>query len=245
MHHQSGRLPWKHLRVGWHPWLRPGSSSTFPTSSSGELASAGRGRRPFSIRRVPWRLAFADGSGDPPSGWALGGDEFLASRLLVARVSPCSAGSQVLVADRRQPRQHVFHLLLGLGIVDLEVALIVENAADPRADALVAVVEPASHLALNHGTVIEIVAILGRQPIGLRQRAHRVLDRRDRLLLHREDAGDFFPQLAARVFRLAGRIFLGDDPQADLAALADVRPLERVEIAGVGIERDDASPPAA
>ena len=110
---------------------------------------------------------------------------------------------------------------------------------DPRADALVAVVDPAGHLALNHRPVVEVVALLGREPIGLRQGAHGVFDRRDRLLLHGEDPRDLLAQLPLRVFELAGRVFLGDDPQANFAALADVRALERVEIAGVGIEGDD------
>ena len=80
---------------------------------------------------------------------------------------------------------------------------------------------------------------LGRQPVGLGQGAHGVVDRRDRLLLHGEDARELLAQLALRVVELASRVFLGDDPQADLAALADVRPLDRVEIAGVGVEGDD------
>ena len=87
--------------------------------------------------------------------------------------------------------------------------------------------------------VVQVVALRLRQPVGLRERADGVVDRRDRLLLHREDARQLLAQLAAGVVELAGRVFLGDDPQADLAALAEVRALDRVEVAGIGMEGDD------
>ncbi len=184
-------------------------------------------------------IRLAGSSDEPAAGRESGGVAFFASRLLVARVSPCSAGPRCWSRITAEPGEHVFHLLLGIGVVDLEVVQVVEHAADPRADALVAIVDPAGHLALNHRPVVEVVALLGRQPVGLGQGAHGVVDRRDRLLLHGEDARDLLAQLAPRVVELAGRVFLGDDPQANLAALADVRPLDRVEIAGVGIEGDD------
>ncbi len=90
---------------------------------------------------------------------------------------------------------------------------------EPGADALIAVVEPAIHLALDHARVVEVVALLGRQSIGLRQGPHGVLDGRDRLLLHCENAGDLLAELAPAVIKLAGRVFLRDDPQANFAAL--------------------------
>ena len=69
--------------------------------------------------------------------------------------------AEVLVANHAEPREHVFHLLLGIGVVDLEVPEVVEHAADPGTDTLVAVVDPAGHLALDHPRVVEVVALLG------------------------------------------------------------------------------------
>ncbi len=65
-----------------------------------------------------------------------------------------------------------------------------------------------------------------------------LFDRRYCLLLHGVNAGNFDAELALRVFELASDILLGHDPQAKLAALADIRPLDRVEIAGVGVRGD-------
>ena len=77
------------------------------------------------------------------------------------------------------------------------------------------------------------------QAAALGQPAVGVVDGSHRLLLHREDAGQLLAELAAGVVELAGGVFLRDDPQTNLAALADVRPLDRVEIARLAVERDD------
>ena len=73
----------------------------------------------------------------------------------------------------------------------------------------------------------------------MREGTVRVLDRSDGLILHREDASELLAELAAGVVELAGGILLGDDPKAEFPALADVGPLEVVEVACVGIVGDD------
>ena len=50
------------------------------------------------------------------------------------------------------------HLLLGVGVGDLEVAQVVEEPADLLVEAVVAVVDPAADLALDDLGVLEVVA---------------------------------------------------------------------------------------
>ena len=75
--------------------------------------------------------------------------------------------------------------------------------------------------------------------VGLGERPQGVLDGGDGLLLHREDPRGLFADLAAGVVELAEDVLVGDDPEPDLAALAEVRALQVVEVAGLGVERDD------
>ncbi len=145
--------PYSHPRARRLPWLRPGPASVYPILTreslprprARDVLGAGffesarsvgvwPGRR---LRRRAGRLG-------------TGRSTTLRSRLLVASGQPLLGRTQILVANHRQPREHIFHLLLGVGVVDLEIALIVENPGDPRADPLVAVVDPAGHLSLNH-----------------------------------------------------------------------------------------------
>ena len=144
----------------------------------------------------------------------------------------------MLFANHVHAREHVFHLLLRIGVVDLEVLEIVEHVRDPRANAFVAIIDAAGHLALDHRPVFEVVAVSGRQTIGLGQGSHGVINRRHCLLLHVEDAGQLFPQLAPCVIELADCVFLGDDSQANFAALADIRSPDRVKIACIAVESD-------
>ena len=162
----------------------------------------------------------------------------LSSRLLDAREIPCSAGPRCWSRITLEPSEHALHLLLGVGVVELEVLEVFERPAHPGADPFVAVVQPAANLPLNHPGVVQIVALRLRQGRGLLQAADGVVDRRDRLLLHGEHAGQLFAQLAAAVVELAGCVFLGNDPQPDLAALAEVRALDRIEVERLGVERD-------
>ena len=132
----------------------------------------------------------------------------------------------------------LFHLLLCVGIGDLEVAEVVEHAADPSREPFVAIGEAAADLTLNHRGVVEVIPLGLGEPVGLREGTVRVLNRRDGLLLHGEDAGHLLAKLATRVIELPGGIFLRDDPQAKLPALTDVGALDRVEVARVGIIGD-------
>ena len=153
---------------------------------------------------------------------------------------PCSAGPRLRSRTCSSRCEHLLHLLLGVGVGDLEVAEVVEQPADLLFEAVVAVAHPAADLALDHPGVVRGRRAASRAG-GRSCSSVRVglVDGGDRLLLHGEDPRDLLAELAAGVVELAGGVFLGDDPQPDLAALAQVRALDRVEVAGVGVERDD------
>ena len=146
---------------------------------------------------------------------------------------------QVAIADHAQPLEHLLHLLLGVGVGDLEVAEVVEHVPQLLLQPLVAVAHPAAHLALDQPGVVQVLALRAGKAIGPGQGARGLVDGSDRLPLHGEDPRDLLAEFAAGVVELPGGILLGDDPQADLAALAQVRPLDRVEVAGIGVEGDD------
>lgn len=78
-----------------------------------------------------------------------------------------------------------------------------------------------------------------REAVGPGERTSGLIDRSDRLPLHGEDALDLLAQLSAGVVELPRGVFLGDDPEANLAALAQIGALDRVEVTGIGIKRDD------
>ena len=146
---------------------------------------------------------------------------------------------EVAVADHGEALEHILHLLLGLGIRELEVAEVVEHPPEPLLEPFIPVVHPAAHLPLDEPGVVEIVALGTGEAVGPGQGARGFVDRSDRLPLHGEDARDFLAKLAARVIELPRGILLGNDPQPDLAALAPVGALDRVEVAGVGKEGDE------
>ena len=153
---------------------------------------------------------------------------------------PLLGGAEVLLADALDARLHVLHLLLGVGVGDLEVLEVVEEPADLLVEAVGAVVDPAADLALDHLGVLEVVAA----PAGRAGRSSTACAGRPRraclaCFLHGEDARGLLADLAALVVELAGDVLVGEDAQAELAALAQVRPLEVVEVAGVGVEGDD------
>ena len=152
---------------------------------------------------------------------------------------PLLGGAEVLLADLLDAGLHLLHLFLGVGIGDLEVLQVVEEAANLLVEAVGRAVDPAAHLALNHRGVLELVAVDGIGLLGLGDRPQGVLDGGDGLLLHREDPCGLFADLAAGVVELAEDVLVGEDAEADLAALAQVRALEVVEVAGLGVERDD------
>ena len=113
-----------------HPSLRLGLCFDAPDLDCGELALAvrrfGCPHRLDSTRpawRIVWRLGRAGGR---LGIWRSG---ILRVEALGRAGQSLLGRAQMLLANHREPGEHVFQLLLGVGVVDLEVALIVENAA--------------------------------------------------------------------------------------------------------------------
>ena len=152
---------------------------------------------------------------------------------------PLLGGTEVLLADLLDAGLHLLHLFLGVGIGDLEVLQVVEEAANLLIEAVGRAVDPAADLALNHLGVLELVAVDGIGLLGLGDRPERVLDGGDGLLLHREDRA-VSSRISRRASSSSRRMSSSERiAQADLAALAQVRALQVVEVAGLGVERDD------
>ena len=121
--------------------------------------------------------------------------------------------AEVTIAQHVELPEHVQHLLLSFGIGNLEIAEIVEQAAEFLLQAFFAIAHPAADLALDHAGVVQIIALGAGKLIGPGQRAGGFFDRRDRLALHGQNPGDLFTQLATAIVKLASRVLFRDDAE--------------------------------
>ena len=145
----------------------------------------------------------------------------------------------MVLADTLDAGTHLLHLLLGVGVGILKFF---RSSRKRR----IFWSRPSVRLLIRLPTwrwIISPFLSSSRRGLGelagLLEDAEGVLDGGDGLLLHGQDALGLLADRPALVVELAGDVLVGDDPEAELAALAQVGALEVVEVAGVGVEGDD------
>ena len=165
---ERGSLPAGVWRWTGPPWGRRSAPACFFSAAPGSADS-----RPWGIglalRRpglLPIRAIGAARAGGLGSGRTV-------LEALDGMDDPLLGRPEVSIADGLDPGQHVLHLLLGVRIGHLEVAQVVEHAANPGREPLVAAVESAADLPLDHRGVVEVVALGLREPVGLRRGCER------------------------------------------------------------------------
>ncbi len=148
-------------------------------------------------------------------------------------------GPKVLVLDAAGPGLKIAHLGRQVGIVNLERLQVFQELAQFFGESVRLAGDAVGDLPLDDARIGQVVPSGLVEMAGILQRAARLGDGRDGLALHLGEPGDQLADLALIGFKLAGDLLRGDDPQAQFAALAQVRAVEIVPVAGVGVERDD------
>ncbi len=145
-------------------------------------------------------------------------------------------GAEVGVANAFDTSEHLLHLVAGVGVVDLEVFEIVEEALNLPIEAFGGVGDPTADLSLDGLSVLNFLPTSGIEFPDPIERSDRLLNRREGLVLHGQGPSNLFADCSPLIVQKGGDLLGFEDAKLQLPALAQLRTSDRVEVGRGGVE---------